>query len=185
MFTETKMHYRKDKDMKNIKTLLQDALDVCEDLHIEVRHIVSINWNSRLKAVWGRCKRTRYGYSIELNMILWDDQVSWEDALNTVIHEVLHCHEDRFCHTGEWKRCANLVNAEYPIYHISRCTSAEEKGVADAMRREAKYEVRCENCGCVSKYGRAGKVIIALQRNSKTYMCGKCKSTNLKLIVLK
>ena len=128
------------------------------------------------------------GYQIELNTILGEDCVSWEDAMNTVIHEVLHCHEDRFCHTGEWKRCAELVNRKYPIYHISRCTSAEEKGIAaeviNANHSDFKWSVVCLNCGLVVKYKRTGKVIKSLKANSHSCICGKCNSTALKLIEL-
>lgn len=168
---------------KNINTLLQEALDVCEDLNIEVRTILDISWNKRLKAVWGRCTQTKSGYKIELNTILGEDCVSWEDAMNTVIHEVLHCHENRFCHTGEWKRCAELVNRKYPIYHISRCTSAEEKGIAaETISTSFKYAVVCLNCGLTVKYKRSGKIVKLIKSESHSCFCGKCNSTALQLI---
>jgi len=170
--------------MKSITLLLQDALDVMEDLDIEVEPISKITWNYRLKSVWGKCIRQNNMYRIELNPILDDDDVSWEDALNTVIHEVLHCHPDRFCHTGEWKRCADLVNREYPIYHIERTTSAEEKGVENKIQRSYKYETVCLDCGHTERWQRESRVIKALKRNSHSCRCS-CGSTNIQLIVLK
>lgn len=171
---------------KNIKTLYADALDVVTELGIEVRKITNVTWNTRLRSVWGRCFRNRlvgteYTYRIELNPILADEEVSWEDAMDTMIHEILHAHEDRFCHTGEWKRCANLVNREYPIYNITRCTSAEEKNVADKMTRSCAYTVRCNGCGRENYYQRAGKVIKRIQAypHSHGYKCGICGSTDL------
>lgn len=166
---------------KNIDTLLQEALDVCEDLNIEVGNIINIKWNNRLKSVWGRCICRSGDYRIELNPILAEEIISWEDAMNTVIHEVLHAHPDRFCHTGEWKKCANLVNRNFPIYHICRCTSAEEKGVADRMRPTANWKVTCMNCGYSCTYMRAGSVVKTLQTNPAGCRCGVCKSTDLKL----
>lgn len=170
--------------MKNIKLLLQDALDVMDDLHIEVEPISDIKWNYRLKAVWGKCFRKNNIYWIELNPILQDDAVSWEDALNTVIHEVLHCHKDRFCHTGKWKRCADLINREYPIYHIERTTFAEEKGVENKIQRSYKYETRCLNCGHSEKWQRESRVIKALKRDSHSCRCS-CGSNDIQLIILK
>ena len=175
---------------KNIDTLYQDALDVVNELNIEVGKIISVRWNNRLKSVWGRCTRSNYKrnngvvewyYSIELNSILASDDVSWEDAMNTMIHEVLHAHKDRFCHTGEWKKCAELINREYPIYHITRCTSAEEKNVADKVAPTFHYIVKCNKCNSEYKYQRAGRVVKALQRNPHSCTC-YCGSKDFSLI---
>lgn len=169
--------------MKNINLLLQDATDVLDDLNIAYEPISSIRWNSRLTGCWGRCYRRNGIYWIELNPILGNDNVSWEDALNTVIHEVLHAHKDRFCHTGEWKRCAKLINKEYPIYNIVRTTSAEEKGVADLIAPKSyKYEIHCLNCGLVDKYMREGKIVKLIRQNPHSCKCGKCGASNFKLI---
>lgn len=176
---------------KDINIMLQDALDIAESLNIEVGVITGIKWNSRLRTVWGKCFRIHERftketmYRIELNPVLNNDKVSWDDAMNTVIHEVLHCHEDRFCHTGEWKRCAELVNREYPFYHIERTTSAEEKGVADIIGKNQryKYKVYCSKCGYTDKYQREGRIIKALKRNPTSCKC-PCGNTQLQLIIL-
>ena len=161
---------------KDINVLYQDALDVLEDCGIKTGTITSVSWNSRFKAVWGRCYRDNKTntYRIELNPILTLKDVSWEAAMDTMIHEVLHCHKDRFCHTGEWKRCAEIINREYPIYNITRCTSAEEKNVADKMYNDYKWVVTCSNCGAKYKYRKAGKVVKMIRRypNSCKCFCG-------------
>lgn len=169
--------------MKNIDTLYIDALGVLEDLNIEVGTITSVTWNNRFKSAWGRChyNRKTNTYRIELNSILGISEVSWEQAMNTMIHEVLHAHKDRFCHTGEWKRCAELVNREYPIYHICRCTSAEEKNVADKMTNSYNYIVKCTKCGGENKYKKAGKIVKLLERNPHSCRCS-CGNDNLILI---
>jgi predicted SprT family Zn-dependent metalloprotease len=166
---------------KNADTMLNDALDIMQDLNIEVGKILGICWNPRLKAVWGRCVKTSYGYyKIELNTILNNDAMSWDEAMSTVIHEVLHCHKDRFCHTGEWKRCAELVNYNYPHYNIKRASSPEEKGVAEVIANSYKYTVKCVSCGYTTKLKRECKMIKSIRRNEYRYRCS-CGSMNLKV----
>ena len=171
--------------MKNINTLFADAMDVVTSLGIEVETITDVSWNGRLKSTWGRCHKNRRNntYRIDLNSILGVDDVSWESAMNTMIHEVLHAHKDRFCHTGEWKRCAELVNREYPIYNIKRCTSAEEKNVADTMRSNYKYIVKCNDCNTQYKYHKAGKVVKLIQKYPGSCRCA-CGSNNLSVFQL-
>lgn len=176
---------------KDINQMLREAIWICKSLNIQTAPVILINWNSRLRSVWGKCKRTDVTYknvgiyTIELNTVLNDDRVSYEDAMSTVIHEVLHAYPSRFCHTGEWKRCAELVNAKYPQYCIKRCTSAEQKGIADVMeqRRHYRYEVHCMNCGFVDRYQKAGPVVRILKSGSKQCRCS-CGSYDLKLIEL-
>lgn len=168
--------------MKNIKTLFADALDIMDELNIEVKKISSVSWNSRLRSVWGRCiyHKVTNTYTIELNPILNDDDVSWDAAMDTMIHEVLHAHPNRFCHTGEWKRCAMLINYEYPHYHIERTTSAEAKNVADKIENRYKYVIKCTNCGSVSKYKSNSKIVKLVRSYPGSCRC-KCGCRNLVL----
>ena len=172
---------------KNINTMYQEALDILKDLDIEVGTITEVRWNNRLKSVWGMCYYNKYTntYKIALNPILNLPEVSWEAAMDTMVHEVLHAHKDRFCHTGEWKRCAELINAEYPLYNIKRCTSARDKNVADKMHKSTKYVITCNECGHTYTYSRAGKIVKLIQKfpNSHGCRCG-CGSSNLSLTFL-
>ncbi len=169
--------------MKNINTLFADALDIMEELNIEVKTITSVRWNLRLRSVWGRCTHNRRTntYSIELNPILNDDDVSWDAAMDTMIHEVLHAHPDRFCHTGEWKRCAIRINYEYPHYNIERATSAETKGVANKINNQYKYMIKCNVCGSVSKYKRESRIVKLVRLYPGSCRC-TCGSRSLTLI---
>ena len=117
---------------------------------------------------------------IEISRSLMTDDVTWEAAMNTMIHELLHAHKDRMCHTGEWKRCAELVNREYPIYNIKRCSSPEECGVT-VSHTKYNYKVVCGGCGNVCYYTRAGKAIKKIQAygSASGYFCTLCKSKNL------
>ena len=171
--------------MKDITIMYNEAVTLLNDLEIEVRKITSVGWNGRLKSVRGRCHHNRRtnSYWIELNPILASSDVSWENAMNTMIHEVLHAHEDRFCHTGEWKRCAQIINTTYPQYNITRCTSAEEKGVADMITKTVNYSIRCNDCGHVYIYARAGKVVKRIQKYPTSHGCTcACGSSNLSFI---
>lgn len=171
--------------MKNADLLLEDAKDVLDSLNIEYGNILAVVVNSRAKSRWGRCcSKGNNNYIIEISERLLQYDVSWEAAMNTMIHELLHAHKDRMCHTGEWKRCANLVNANYPQYNIKRCTSSEEKGLKDEHHRTRKesykYEIICNKCGQIDKYKRKSEVVKLILANPENSgcRCTLCKGTS-------
>ena len=168
--------------MKDLNVLVADCKDILDDLGITYGPIESVRVNNRLTACWGRCKHNkRTGtYSIEFSSQLMSDDMEYEATMNTIIHEFLHAGKNRMCHTGEWKRLAELVNREYPQYNICRCTSAEEKGVAEQVKTY-RYTVICPVCNRSWKYQKAGRVVRALKRNpnSCTCVCG-----NMRLILI-
>lgn len=171
--------------MKNLKLLIQDAKDVLDDLNIEYGPIASVTINSRAKSRWGRCTRVGDVYRIEISSELMGDNVEWESAMNTMIHEMLHAHKDRMCHTGEWKRCAELVNRKYPIYNIKRCSSAEDHGIR-SVRPTYKYKMICNGCNSIGYYQRETKAIAKIRAygNNSGYRCGKCGSTMLSVTTI-
>ena len=168
--------------MKNLNVLVDDCKDILDDLGISYGPIESVRVNNRLTACWGRCRYNRRTgmYSIELSGRLMQDDMDYEATMNTIIHEFLHAGKNRMCHTGEWKRLAELVNREYPQFNICRCTSSEEKGVAERVRTY-NYIVRCPECGSEWKYQKAGKVVRALKRDANSCRCC-CGNTKLILI---
>lgn len=164
--------------MKNLNTLIADCKDILDDLNIIYGPIDSVKVNNRLTACWGRCtynKRTGL-YNIELSNRIMQDDMEYEATMNTIIHELLHAGPNRMCHTGEWKRLANLVNREYPQFNITHYTSAEEKGVAERVKTY-RYKVVCPICNRSWKYQKAGRVVRAMRRNpnSCTCVCGNTK----------
>ena len=168
--------------MKDLNVLVADCKDILDDLGITYGPIESVRVNNRLTACWGRCKHNkRTGtYSIEFSKQIMSDEMEYEATMNTIIHEFLHAGKNRMCHTGEWKRLAELVNREYPQYNICRCTSAEEKGVAERVKHY-NYIVECPKCGREFKYQRAGRVVRALRRNANSCTCA-CGNNRLILI---
>lgn len=159
--------------MKDLNTLLQDAKDVLDDLNIPYGDIVSCTVNTRAVSRWGQCKHIGNNkYAIEISARLMADDIEWEAAMNTMIHELIHAYNGRMCHTGEWKRCANLVNREYPIYNIKRCSTAEERGVADSPAQDGiKYIITCDACGAPAKYRKKSKVVKLIMQSPKHSRC--------------
>ena len=164
---------------KNLNNLYLDACDILDILGIKYGPIANVTTSNRYKARWGTCSFNRQTkkYSITLNADLLNEEFTYEAAMDTMIHELLHAHANRMCHTGEWKRCAMLVNKEFPQYHIQRCTSNEEKGVAERVKTY-RYKVICHECGREWKYQKAGRVVRAVGRHTAKCPCG---SYNLKV----
>lgn len=165
--------------MKNINTLIEDTKDVLDELNIPYGPILNVTINYRAKSRWGRCTKVYNGYKIEISSILMEDRISWEAAMDTMIHEFLHAYTGRMSHTGEWKRLAELVNREFPQYHIERTTSAMEKGISTReIEAQFKYFITCDGCGTISKYRKKSKVVTHIMNNPKNsgYYCNKCGS---------
>ncbi len=171
--------------MKNINTLFEDACAILDDLAIPYSTNITLKINYRAKTRWGRSTRSvRNGiefYVVEISDRLLKDDVEWESAMNTMIHEVLHCYRKHRDHTGDWKKYAELINREYPIYNITRCTSPAAMGIVD---NSFKYAVVCQNCGITYKYRKRGKAIRYIELCPGSCNCGRCKSNNLKVEVL-
>ena len=174
--------------MKNINVLFEDAKAILEDLNIPYGNIVSVTASGKMTSTFGTCRYSRktQTYSIKLSRRLLEDSVPYEVALDTMVHELLHAYKGRMCHTGDWKVCANKVNANYPQIHIQRCATAEEMKAAPSVRRIKKYRVYCADCGYKYDYSKKGPVvkIFLANPNSKRCSCGKCGSHNLKLTTL-
>ena len=173
--------------MKNLHRLMANAMVILDELGITYGTIKSYSTFTNRRC-WGVCKRVKgepNTYIIEINEELLDDNISYASTMNTLVHELLHAERNRMCHTGEWKRCAKLVNAKYPEFNIQRCTSAEDKGIvhhAYVKRNSSiKYIVNCNVCGKVYYYRRKSTVIkLLLNPNTNNECrCGRCKSNKL------
>lgn len=95
------------------------------------------------------------------------DDVPTRSAKGVLIHEMLHTCKDCMCHTGEWKRLANLVNDCYSCYNIKRCNSHEEYGV-EINHDNFKYELQCTKCGHIFGHQRMCRSI----QHPEDYECG-------------
>lgn len=163
---------------KRLIRFFEDACDILDNLNIEYGPVGEVTVNTRAKTRWGQCRYSKFEdiYDIEICSRLLESDVSYEDVMDTMIHELLHCHKDRMCHTGEWKRCADLVNKYYG-YDIQRTASSSEKNIANDRINMAKYVVTCNGCGSVSGYLKKGKVVkILMKKPNGTCKCAICGS---------
>lgn len=162
----------------NLQKAVRDTKAILDALHIQYGPIDEVTINSRAQSRWGRCTyhKATNTYSIEISMRLLTDDVEYKALMDTMIHEFLHAHKDRMCHTGEWKRCANLVNVHYG-FNIKRCTSANEKGIADSITKY-KYKIVCNYCGCANYYCRETKLVRTIRQTPQLYICSKCGNSN-------
>lgn len=165
---------------KRLERFYEDACDILDSLDIEYGPVRSVTVNTRAKTRWGQCRHSKFEdiYDIEICSRLLAPDVSYTDVMDTVLHELLHCHKDRMCHTGEWKRCAELVNLRYG-YDIQRAASSAEKNIANDRLSTAKYIVTCNGCGSVSGYLKKGKIVkILLKQPNGTCKCSICGSNS-------
>lgn len=168
-----------------LKMYFEDACDILDSLDIEYGPITNVRVNTRAKSRWGQCSYSKANetFSIEISSMLLD--ASYTAIMDTMIHELLHCHKNRLCHTGEWKACANLVNVVYN-YNIKRCTSAAEKNIEIARpETPAKYKITCQGCGRTFSYKKKSKIIKLLMNYPTNHGCRCCcGSTDLTLETL-
>ena len=171
---------------EKLNMAVQEAKNILTSLDIEFGPVTSV-FVTKSKSSWGQCNYNRAtgNYTIGISYMLLRDEVSHDALMDTVIHEFLHAHKDRMCHTGEWKKCANLVNYKYG-YHIKRATSVEEKGLSETdfgHRVESyKYIITCNSCGNKNYYKRKSKVVSLIMSNPKgSCRCGVCGSSDFKI----
>ena len=158
--------------MKDYMAMFNEAMNVVEGLGIETGNIVDVKLNYRAKNRFGQCRKNNVNntYSLNFNHLIFSDEANEDEVMNTLIHEILHTCEGGMTHKGEWKRLANIVNANTK-YNITRCTNYASFGI-EKPKREKKhnYVFVCEDCGQVIVRERASR----FTKNYHAYRCGKC-----------
>ena len=168
---------------KRLGEMYRECIDEMNAIDIPYGKIVEVTVNYRAKSRWGQCRKSYANadgivYKININCDLCHPDASERGLKETIIHEILHTCPNCMCHTGEWKRLAELVNDCYG-YNVKRCNSSEEKGMEefyaqhDELKKKPtwKYEIRCKNCG---------KVVGRRQKSCKLtmypyrYKCAHC-----------
>ena len=168
---------------KRLEEVFNECIDEMNAIDIPFGKITEVTVNYRAKSRWGQCcKRYDYTvgtvYKININADLCHPDASERGLKETIIHEILHTCPDCMCHTGEWKRLADLVNDCYG-YNVKRTNNADEKGMNDFYKQHDelvrkpnwKYEIRCKSCGRV--LGRRRKAC-KLTMNPYRYRCSYC-----------
>ena len=158
--------------MKDYMAMFNEALEIVDGLGIEAGEIVDVSLNYRAKNRAGQCKRNNVSntYSLNFNYLMFNDETNDTEVMNTIIHEILHTCKDCMTHKGEWKRLANIVNANTK-YNITRCANYASLGIESPKEeRKHNYVFVCEDCGQVIIRERASK----FTKNYHAYRCGKC-----------
>ncbi len=158
--------------MKDYMAMFNEAMEIVDGLGIEAGEIVEVKLNYRAKNRLGRCTRNNIfcTYKLEFNHLIFSDEANEDEVMNVLIHEILHTCKDCMTHKGEWKRLANIVNAN-TRYNITRCANYESLGIESPKEeRKHNYVFVCEDCGQVIVRERASK----FTKNYHAYRCGEC-----------
>jgi SprT-like family. len=148
--------------MKDLQRLFLESKMELDAIGIEYsKNIVSCDVTNRT-AIFGNCRKSGNNYYILISKQLLQDNITDEATKETIIHELLHTCKNCMCHTGEWKRLAQLVSDCYYKYDITRTSSFESKGIERQVAY--KYTCKCKKCG---------KIV------GKTRMCDFIKYPNL------
>lgn len=160
--------------MKNLNRLVTEVVADLDRENIPYNKPRQVLVNTRYKTTWGRCTKKNGAYIIQISALLLEDSVEDMSAKQTIAHEYLHTCDGCMNHGSKWKWYASRLD-KYG-YHITRCTSAEDKGVSVASRAErSKYLLTCPVCGCTNRYIRETKAIRSILSGYDRYMCGKCR----------
>lgn len=165
--------------MKNLISLANKCMAQLDEIGIE--YAQSIRWevNTRAKKRWGLCEKHPNGvYTISISYRLLADDVADDGAINTIIHELLHTVKGCMNHKEAWKREAEKVNRAYG-YNITRCSSAEEKGVEpiENTPQVIKHQFKCKDCGQIINRLRESD----FTKHYKDYRCGCCNGKFIKI----
>lgn len=159
--------------MKNLNRYAYKCINELIELGIEIGDIDEITINTRAKKRWGQCKyhTNTNTYSISISNRLVDDNVDDMALLNTLMHEILHTCDGCMNHGDEWKHYAEMVNRKYG-YHVTRCTSAEEKGLESYQKESYKYVIHCEGCDRHWNYMRYCNIVKCAENDNAKCVCG-------------
>ena len=138
--------------MKNLNDCYKKCAAILDSLNIPYDKYVGdyISVNNRLRRPMAQTTKTvgYYAtiYKIEFNPAMLLDSVPDYELEDTMLHELLHTCPDCWCHTGKWKRYAEIVNHAYG-YHISRTGYSPECTARRDEIEPYKYELLCKKCG--------------------------------------
>lgn len=163
----------KETKMQTLERHLAYCQKLCVSEDIPIREVTKIKINSKARSRWGLC--TKVGsdkFEIEISDRLLESVDSLNGLDNTILHELLHTCEGCFNHGWKWKYYAQRLQKHG--FYITRCNSAEEKGVVED-ETSYKYKVICNTCGAESLYARKTKVVSSIMKGERYCSCRKCK----------
>ena len=165
--------------MRKLEVYGRQCIEDLNAIGIYPHEIDSFVVNTRAKKRWGQACKKSGVYSININVLLLQDDCPERALLETLYHELLHCVDGCMNHGEKWQELAELVNDCYMV-NITRASSDEEKlGVEYASEvREVKqqslkiFAVQCVDCG--TKTTRRGMRSPKWYVYPERYKCSKC-----------
>ena len=113
-------------------------------------------------------------------LILDDDAQFWDTVRHEYAHAAVYLKYpgEKHGHDRVWREMCRLVGCD-------PTRLAPEQGRAAELRKaQAKYIIRCKNCGAESRYVRRGKAVELMLRGSgKMLRCRKCGQNSFVLLV--
>lgn len=157
--------------MKDVEKIYVECCNELRTIGIDPPPVQKVTVNKRATTRWGQARRKSGVLSINISDVLLQDNVDDFPVRNTMMHEILHTCDMRDNHGSHWQSMAHKVNRELG-YKISRCSNYSDYGI-EPKEVEAKYILKCNNCGLEYKRSKKTKAI----QNYQNYQCGKCKGS--------
>ena len=136
--------------MKDVYEYALKAMEMLDAIGIKYGNVTEVSVNYRARR-WGLC--THYlndgTFKIQINHNLLEADND-DGLMNTMLHELLHAAAPGDHHGGMWLRYAEEVRRAYG-YNIKRCSSEEEKGVAEYMAQQRAQQAAAEQATKESK----------------------------------
>ena len=144
---------------------------------------IYVLYNQNIGSAWGyACKWISGNYTrlIKLSKTLCA-YTNKNAILNTMVHEIIHC-----CgiwnHRRDFKLAAKIVNSAFPEkYHVTRCTSPNEKMTVDQINQAYKHVLECPVCHKKWGYKRTTKWVL---RYNECF-CKSCSTKEKKVYLIK
>ena len=165
--------------MRNLEVYGRQCIEDLNAIGIYPHEIDSFVVNTRAKKRWGQACKKSGVYSININVLLLQDDCPERALLETLYHELLHCVDGCMNHGDKWQELAELVSDCYGV-DITRTSSDDEKlGVeyANEVRiieeqNMKTFIIQCVDCG--TKTTRHGTRSPKWYVHPEWYKCSKC-----------
>lgn len=114
---------------------------------VNIKGILSISYNSRLKSCLGRARRNLIGtFMLEFNKSYFTfDGTLTEDKIAVIYHELVHTIDGCFNHGNKFNAICRQIERVTGINDIAG--SRKKTGTNEYRKMEAKYKITCECCG--------------------------------------
>lgn len=151
-----------------------DARQKVADCGIDIGQIYEVTINTRINWAWGLCGQKGDGFKIEIAECLVNED-SYDDLLNTMIHEILHACKDAEGHGKVWKKYAQMIKEAYGI-EIKR---TNDKPTVKVDEARFTHKLICTNCNHTWLYTRSCYAV----RKPEKCTCPYCKQKAIRRCV--